>query len=78
MAKLGLNASANRIQQALALSEFPREVLDLFKGVGMVNRTARELIRMRNEQGMEQIVARAIAIDRAGKSSRKSWRSSAA
>ncbi len=68
MAKLGFNASANRIQQALALSEFLREVLDLFKGVGMGNRTARELIRMRNEQGMEQIVARAIEIDPAGKS----------
>ncbi|MFM0440391.1 hypothetical protein PQQ84_28320 [Paraburkholderia strydomiana] len=68
MSKFGFNASANRIQQALAVSEFPREVLDLFKGVGMVNRTARELIRMRNEQGMEQIVARAIEIDPAGKS----------
>jgi hypothetical protein len=68
LAALNLKASAARLQQAVRISAFPREILDLFKHTGLVNRTARELIRASNEQGLEQLKIRAAAIDPAGKS----------
>ncbi|MFM0149891.1 hypothetical protein [Paraburkholderia sp. RL18-085-BIA-A] len=68
LAALNLKASAARLQQAVKISEFPGEILDLFKHVGIVNRTARELIRASNEQGLEQLKLRAATIDPAGKS----------
>ncbi|MGF6969647.1 hypothetical protein OKW43_006742 [Paraburkholderia sp. WC7.3g] len=52
----------------MKISAFPGEILDLFKHAGIVNRTARELIRASNEQGLEQLKIRAAAIDPAGKS----------
>jgi hypothetical protein len=68
LAALNLKASAARLQQAVKISQFPSEILDLFKHTGIVNRTARELIRANNEQGLEQIKIRAATIDPAGKS----------
>jgi len=68
LAALNLKASAARLQQAVRISAFPREILDLFNHTGLVNRTARELIRASNEQGLEQLKIRAAAIDPAGKS----------
>ncbi|MGF6301086.1 MULTISPECIES: hypothetical protein [Paraburkholderia] len=68
MAAVGVRASKNRIVQAVAVSEFPTEILALFASVGMVNRTARELIRARNEQGIADMVARSASLNPAGKS----------
>jgi hypothetical protein len=68
LAALNLKASAARLRQAVKISEFPGEILDLFKHTGIVNRTARELIRASNEQGLEQLKIRAVTIDPAGKS----------
>ncbi|CAB3808254.1 hypothetical protein LMG28614_06764 [Paraburkholderia ultramafica] len=63
-----MRASANRIQQAVKVSEFPDEILNLFRQAGIVNRTARELIRAKNEQGLDRLTIRAGTIDPAGKS----------
>jgi hypothetical protein len=68
LAALNLKASASRLQQAVRISAFPREILDLFEQTGLVNRTARELIRVSNEQGLEPLRVRATAINPAGKS----------
>lgn len=68
LAALNLKASVARLQQAVKLSEFPREILELVKHTGIGNRTARELIRASNEQGLEQLKNRAGTTDRAGKS----------
>lgn len=68
LATMNLKASAARLQQAMKVSEFPSEILGLFRHTGIVNRTARELIRAKNEQGLEQLKVRAATIDPAGKS----------
>lgn len=68
LSALNLKVTAARIQQAVAIAEFPREILDLFKHTGLVNRTARELIRARNSHGLETLKARAAKIDSTGKS----------
>ncbi len=68
LSALNIKVSAARIQQAIAIAEFPREILDLFRQTGLVNRTARELIRARNTQGLDALRVRAITIDSTGKS----------
>ncbi|MFM0418765.1 hypothetical protein [Paraburkholderia aromaticivorans] len=68
LSALNLKTSAARLHQAVTVAAFPSEILSLFTDVGLVNRTARELIRARNEQGLDQLKIRATTIDPAGKS----------
>ncbi|NUY06146.1 hypothetical protein G5S42_43265 [Paraburkholderia sp. JPY169] len=68
LTSLGLRIHRNQIQQALAVSAFPREVLSLFRDVGLVHQTVRELVRAKNSIGMADLVSRAAIVDPAGKS----------
>ncbi len=68
LTSVGLRVRRAQIQQALAVSAFPREILALFSHVGIVHETARLLVRARNEKGVAELVRRAGLIDPAGKS----------
>jgi hypothetical protein len=57
-----------RIREAVAVSELPPEILGLFAEVGLVNRTARELLKAAKAQGVASLVARARKADPTGKS----------
>src|SRR6266702_7143809 len=52
-----------RIREAVAVSELPPEILGLFAEVGLVNRTARELLKAAKAQGVASLVARARKAD---------------
>lgn len=54
-----------RIREAVALSELPAEILQLFGDVGIVNHTARGLRAVR-EHGLETLVARAREVNACG------------
>ncbi|WP_133667405.1 hypothetical protein [Paraburkholderia sp. BL10I2N1] len=56
-----------RIREAVAVSELPAEVFQLFDVVGIVNHTARGLLRAAREHGLEALVARAKEVDATGK-----------
>jgi hypothetical protein len=56
-----------RIREAVAVSELPAEILQLFDVVGIVNHTARGLLRAVREHGLETLVARAREVDAVGK-----------
>jgi hypothetical protein len=56
-----------RIREAVAVSELPPEVLGAFDLVGMINHTARGLLRAVREHGLETVVARANNVDPVGK-----------
>ncbi|MFM0032793.1 hypothetical protein PQR70_42045 [Paraburkholderia madseniana] len=56
-----------RIREAVALSELPAEILQLFDVVGIVNHTARGLLRAVREHGLETLVARAREVNACGK-----------
>jgi len=62
-----INTSACGISQAINVSELPEEILQLFKDVSLLNRTARQLISAKRTQGIDQLVERAKAIDPSGK-----------
>lgn len=68
LTRLGSRVRRAQVQQALAVSEFPQEILSLFSDVGIVHETARLLIRARNKNGIAYLVSRAALIDPAGKS----------
>jgi hypothetical protein len=57
-----------RIQEALAISKLPAPILRLFDNVGLVNRTARQLLQATRECGIEAVVARAEKLDATGMS----------
>ncbi|MFM0123301.1 MULTISPECIES: hypothetical protein [Paraburkholderia] len=65
---LGVKVTHDRIREAVAVAEFPGELLALFAGVGMVSWTARGLLRARNEHGLATLVERARLLDPTGKS----------
>ncbi|MEM5345430.1 hypothetical protein [Paraburkholderia azotifigens] len=55
-----------RIREAVAVSELPPEVLSLFVDVGLVNGTARCLLKLARAEGGEVLCQRAEAIRREG------------
>lgn len=57
-----------RIREAVAVSELPSEILGLFGEVGIANRTARELLKAANAQGVASLVERAQLVRPSGKS----------
>ncbi|MGF6649547.1 hypothetical protein OKW34_000109 [Paraburkholderia youngii] len=68
LTNLGSRVRRAQIQQAVAVSAFPKEVLALFSDVGMLHETARQLIRARNKIGITDLVSRAALVDPGGKS----------
>lgn len=68
LTSLGPRVRRAQIQQALAVSAFPHEILALFSDVGIVHETARLLVRARNKNGIAYLASRAALIDPAGKS----------
>ncbi|CAE6961921.1 hypothetical protein R70199_07384 [Paraburkholderia domus] len=63
-----INIGFARIREAVAVSELPSEILSLFSDVGLVNRTARELLKAAKAEGVTKLVARARKVDPSGKS----------
>jgi hypothetical protein len=57
-----------RIREAVAVSELPAEILAIFNEAGLVNRTARKLLKAAKTQGVSTLVARARKADPSGKS----------
>jgi hypothetical protein len=63
-----MNVGFARIREAVAVSELPSEILALFAEVGLVNHTARELLKAVKSEGATRLVARARKVDPFGKS----------
>jgi hypothetical protein len=63
-----INIGFARIREAVAVSELPSEILSLFTDVGLLNRTARELLKAARAEGVTKLVARARKVDPSGKS----------
>ncbi|MFL9934937.1 hypothetical protein P0D88_38710 [Paraburkholderia sp. RL18-103-BIB-C] len=63
-----INIGFARIREAVAVSELPSEILSVFTDVGLVNRTARELLKAAKAEGVTKLVERARKVDPSGKS----------
>ncbi|BCG05643.1 hypothetical protein PPGU19_102110 (plasmid) [Paraburkholderia sp. PGU19] len=63
-----MNIGFARIREAVAVSELPSEILAIFNQVGLVNRTARKLVKAAKTEGVSTLVARARIVDSSGKS----------
>ncbi|MFP3647476.1 hypothetical protein [Paraburkholderia sp. SIMBA_054] len=62
------NIGFARIREAVAVSDLPSEILAIFNEVGLVNSTARKLLKAANTEGASTLVARARKVDPSGKS----------
>ena len=66
--KLKIKVGFARIREAVAVSELPTEILTIFSEVGIVNKTARELLKAAKTYGVSSLVDRARTLDPQGKS----------
>ncbi|KAA0998647.1 hypothetical protein FVF58_43800 [Paraburkholderia panacisoli] len=66
--QLNMNIGFARIREAVAVSELPAEILAIFNEAGLVNRTARKLLKAAKTEGVSTLVARARKVDPSGKS----------
>ncbi|OUL75506.1 hypothetical protein [Paraburkholderia hospita] len=66
--KLKIKVGFARIREAVAVSELPTEILAIFSEVGIVNKTARELLKAAKAHGVASLVDRARTLDPRGKS----------
>ncbi|MEM5289553.1 hypothetical protein ACFQ3P_33300 [Paraburkholderia sabiae] len=66
--KLKVKVGFARIREAVAVSELPAEILAIFSEVGIVNKTARELLKAAKARGVSSLVDRARTLDPQGKS----------
>ncbi|MBN3754321.1 hypothetical protein G3N95_15315 [Paraburkholderia sp. Tr-20389] len=66
--KLKVKVGFARIREAVAVSELPTEILAIFSEVGIVNKTARELLKAAKAHGVSSLVERARTLDPLGKS----------
>ncbi|EIN00008.1 hypothetical protein WQE_16064 [Paraburkholderia hospita] len=66
--QFNMNIGFARIREAVAVSELPPEILSIFSGAGLVNRTARELLKAAKTKGVSTLVARARKVNPSGMS----------
>jgi hypothetical protein len=65
--KLKVKVGFARIREAVAVSELPAEILAVFSEVGIVNKTARELLRAAKKHGISSLMDRAKTLNPQGK-----------